>query len=82
MALEKNTSYKDINVSGAYYKVCRFSGEKTSLTFTVEARSSNESDSFEIKNYDCAYNIGGDNPIKQAYLHLKTLPEFADATDV
>jgi hypothetical protein len=28
------------------------------------------------------YNIDGDNPIKQAYLHLKTLPEFADATDV
>jgi len=27
------------------------------------------------------YDLDGPNPIKQAYLHLKTLPEFADAID-
>jgi hypothetical protein len=28
-----------------------------------------------------AYDIDGENPVRQAYLHLKTLPEFAGATD-
>ena len=28
-----------------------------------------------------AYVLDGPNPIKQAYEHLKTLPEFADAVD-
>lgn len=27
------------------------------------------------------HDIDGPNPIKQAYLYLKTLPEFADAVD-
>jgi hypothetical protein len=36
---------------------------------------------FEYKSFDCEYNLLGDNPIKQAYSYLKTLPEFADATD-
>jgi len=30
---------------------------------------------------NCLYDLDGPNPIKQAYLHLKTLPEFADAID-
>ena len=29
----------------------------------------------------CAYNLDGANPIAQAYAHLKSLPEFAGATD-
>ena len=36
---------------------------------------------FNTKTYSCAYDINGENPIKQAYLYLKTLPEFASATD-
>ena len=27
------------------------------------------------------YDLEGPNPIKQTYLYLKTLPEFADAVD-
>lgn len=27
------------------------------------------------------YDLDGPNPIRQAYLHLKTLPEFANAVD-
>jgi hypothetical protein len=34
-----------------------------------------------VRDYVSAYDIDGDNPIAQAYLHLKTLPEFAGATD-
>jgi hypothetical protein len=35
-----------------------------------------------VKNSFIAfYDLNGPNPIKQAYLHLKSLPEFADAVD-
>lgn len=29
----------------------------------------------------CNYDMNGGNPLVQAYAHLKTLPEFADAVD-
>jgi hypothetical protein len=29
----------------------------------------------------CKYDITGNNPIAQAYMYLKTLPEFASAKD-
>ena len=38
-------------------------------------------ESFDEKTFYCEYGINGENPIKQAYLHLKTLPEFADTVD-
>jgi hypothetical protein len=31
--------------------------------------------------YTIGYTLDGDNPVRQAYLHLKTLPEFANAVD-
>jgi len=37
--------------------------------------------SFREMTGTCAYVIGGENPIKQAYEHLKTLPEFEGAVD-
>ncbi len=35
-------------------------------------------DSVEVTYF---YDLDGSNPIKQAYEYLKSLPEFADATD-
>jgi hypothetical protein len=29
----------------------------------------------------CTYDINGENPIKQAYVYLKTTSEFANAKD-
>jgi hypothetical protein len=38
--------------------------------------------SFDRTEFGFAPNLNSaDNMIRQAYLHLKTLPEFADATD-
>jgi phenylalanine-4-hydroxylase len=59
------------------------------------ALESKEEISFHVRHYKapdgvpffteqvlhCHYDIDGTNPIKQAYDHLKTLPEFAGATD-
>jgi hypothetical protein len=36
----------------------------------------------EEKNFRCDYDINGENPIKQAYVYLKTLPEFEGVSDV
>jgi hypothetical protein len=33
------------------------------------------------ESYQFTPNMNSDNFIKQAYLHLKSLPEFADAVD-
>jgi hypothetical protein len=33
------------------------------------------------KAYSFDYDLNGENPIKQAYQFLKTLPEFSDAVD-
>ena len=37
--------------------------------------------SFHTQTVTFDYELEGENPIKQAYNHLKTLPEFADAVD-
>jgi len=33
------------------------------------------------RQYTCQHNLEGENAIKQAYEHLKTLPEFEGAKD-
>jgi len=85
MALQNTvTTRQGFLATDAYHRV-----EQPTLTSNVSMqfmassyKDSNESVSFDVDMYSCAYDINGVNPIKQAYLHLKTLPEFADATDV
>ena len=36
---------------------------------------------FDSMEVTYPYDLEGPNPIKQAYLYLKSLPEFADAVD-
>jgi hypothetical protein len=54
---------------------------KTSMEFSVAFKKEQTSLAFEVSQYKCSYDIQGDNPIRQAYKHLKTLPEFAGAID-
>lgn len=56
---------------------------KTSMAFDLAFYVNDEaSTAFERKAYWCGYDLHGENPIKQAYLFLKTLPEFQGAQDV
>ena len=62
-----------------YFKVASLNGGKESMQALVigicgGSTICNESYSFNP-------NLSGDNFIAQAYFHLKTLPEFAGATD-
>jgi|APSaa5957512535_1039671.scaffolds.fasta_scaffold79519_2 hypothetical protein len=85
MALQLNyTTQHDFEAGEAYFKVNNITiTNKDSISFDVLLFKNKDSlDFFENKLFTCAYDIDGDNPIKQAYLYLKTLPEFADATDV
>lgn len=64
----------------AYAKVVNISGDKNELTAIVHFKG--ETQQFN-KHYKFSASTEFDSPnfIKQAYLHLKTLPEFAGAED-
>lgn len=71
----------DVCVRGCYIKVKSTLTTKTSGTANVVFLSAPDGEQLEERPYLFAYDIAGDNPIRQAYLHLKTLPEFANAVD-
>jgi hypothetical protein len=63
----------------SYIKVSNVNGNKDNIEFFVLYL--NDGIQIGIKTFNFKPTLDGDNFIKQAYLHLKTLPEFADAVD-
>ena len=62
----------------AYIKVEAVEATKQSAKATVTYK---DGDKFITKNFSFAPSLEESNFIKQAYEHLKTLPEFAGAVD-
>jgi len=61
-----------------YIKVSEISGNKEEIMFNVLFKSSE----FSLhKSYSMIPDLEGPNFIKQAYLYLKSLPEFEGAVD-
>ena len=83
MALEKTvTTLHGFKAVDAYHRVEGTQVRKDTMTFQVRSyKDTSGLPHFADSPFNCAYDIAGDNPIKQAYAHLKTLPEFAGATD-
>jgi len=83
MALNKTvTSSQGFEVINAYHRVQGlYLVTNQNITFQVCVYKDIKYPPFAENNYSCAYDINGDNPIKQAYEYLKTLPKFANATD-
>ena len=85
MALRKNFSIKKQDFSGsltlenAYFKIINVNGGKNNVV--IELGVFNNETIVDRQYYSFAPNMQGANFIKQAYEHLKTLPEFAGATD-
>jgi hypothetical protein len=85
MALQKkhqeNFHGKIVEFENCYFKISSIKGDKETLTFSVDTMSSK--DGSIIKRFDYSFNpsLSGDNFIAQGYKHLKTMPEFAGATD-
>jgi hypothetical protein len=51
------------------------------MTFHIRSYVSTDKPFFSEDVITAPYSLDGVNPIAQAYEHLKTLPEFADAVD-
>ena len=85
MALQKTYTVKfhnrDVVFENCYFKVSRVAGDKSNLVATVDAMSSKQGSTINRTDYSFTPSMDADNFIKQAYGHLKTLPEFAGATD-
>lgn len=83
MALKKTvTTVHGIEVIDAYHRVegIQLIG-KDQITFNARSYKDPMFPFFEEKVAVCDYDMNGANPLAQAYAHLKTLPEFADAVD-
>jgi hypothetical protein len=83
MAFKKSlqTSF-GIDIQDAYHRVEGVQLiSKTEMKFQVRASIDGVKPHFADSAFECEYDIAGDNPIKQAYNYLKTLPEFAGITD-
>jgi hypothetical protein len=71
----------DVQVS-CYIKVTMVSADKTNVVSDVLFRKDTaEGAIIKSVRHSFAPNMQGENFIKQAYEHLKTLPEFANAVD-
>jgi hypothetical protein len=83
MALAKTVeTVNGFQAVNAYHRVEGLRLEnKTAMSFHVRSYTVPDKPFFTESVLSCAYAFDGDNPIKQAYAHLKTLPEFAGATD-
>lgn len=83
MALLKNmVTTTGFDCKSAYHKVGNIRiYNKTIMSFPVHISKDAGMPEFENRGYECAYDLNGQNAIKQAYEYLKTLPEFEGAQD-
>lgn len=63
----------------SYIRISNLNGDKNNIQFN--ASYLNDNVEFGSKTFNFTPVLNGDNFIKQAYLHLKSLSEFADAVD-
>lgn len=86
MAIEKTVSLTtnfntEAIFENAYINVNNIKIDKTYATAVFYIFKKKNGQLLNQKVYSFEYDLEGPNPIKQAYLHLKTLPEFANAID-
>lgn len=82
MALKKTVATQfGFDAKDAYHRVEAVSVNKDTIQFSVRTYADPEKAAMFEKTFSCQYDLNGDNPIKQAYTHLKTQPEFDGAVD-
>lgn len=85
MALQKTVETpQGFDAVDAYHRVEDVSLQsKTVMRFFLKSyRNAEATPQFDEAHFDIAYDMNAENPYVQAYEHLKTLPNFEDATDV
>jgi hypothetical protein len=71
-----------LDLPAAYIRIGSTSTtSKEVLIFSAYIFADSNYPAISQRQYVCSLDLDGPNPIKQAYLYLKTLPEFADAVD-
>ena len=85
MALKKNITIQflgtNVVVPDAYMKIARIDGSKERLRVTVEVKDKKDGQSLSTHTHQFEPSLDGDNFIRQGYVFIKTLPEYADAVD-
>lgn len=82
--LLKNNSIKNFIIEKCYCKIDNLKGNKENISFKLFIYNSTKNKLINIVSYNFKPNVSNDsdNFIKQAYIYLKTLPEFANAIDL
>jgi len=81
MAISKTISIKEINIDNCYIKVASTNANKFNAVVSVLYKANKEADPIFSEDFVFPVDLNGDNFIKQAYKHMKTLPQFSDAVD-
>ena len=83
MALKKTVNtIQGFEAIDAYHRVEGVQINKDKINFQIRSYKDDSGlPHFADLSFNCAYDIQGDNPIRQAYKFIKTLPDFADAVD-
>jgi hypothetical protein len=85
MALQKTYKAKafnqEIEIENAYIKALQVTSDKENSSVLIQIFDNKKENKIDQFFKEFKTNLSGENPIKQAYLHLKTLPEFSDAVD-
>jgi hypothetical protein len=81
MAIQTNYAYNGVTIPNCYCRIDSVQGNKSAIIAEVSFQATSSNQAFYSKAFRFTPDMNGENFIKQAYLHLKTLPEFADATD-
>lgn len=83
MAIKKDTTtVHGFTVPGAYHRVDNVTiVGKNKIMFHVYKYVDASKPFFAEQAFESEFDLLGENPIAQAYAHLKTLPEFVDAVD-
>tara|TARA_R110002096_G_C14370952_1_gene704859 strand:+ start:524 stop:784 length:261 start_codon:yes stop_codon:yes gene_type:complete len=86
MAIKKShefdTDFGSVAVPECYIKVSMVEVNKVNGMANVSFYDNPNGKLLETKIYPVPHDLNGSNALVQAYLHLKTMPEFAGAIDV
>ena len=85
MAIQKshkfNTDFGVVTVAECYIKVSMVEVNKSEGMANMSFFDKPNGKLLQTKIYPVPHDLNGSNALAQAYNHLKTLPEFAGATD-
>ena len=83
MALKKTvTTQHGFDAVAAYHRVEGVSLQgKSAMSFLVKSYREPNGVAFGEQAFECQYDLNGENPIKQAYGHVKSTDAFSGAVD-